>query len=79
MVDRDRRSSCFASACRCQLEQPEQTVELRHLLMTLVGAAARKTPKLFCKRGTGIAGAAAVAAGADKAGQDQKTPAKQGD
>ena len=31
------------------------------------------------QRGTGSAGAVAAAAGADRAGQDQMTPAKQGD
>ena len=43
------------------------------------GRGSQEDSEAVLQRGTGVAGAAAVAAGADKAGQDQKTPAKQGD
>ena len=43
------------------------------------GRSSQEDSQAVLQRGTGSAGAAAVAAGAEMAGQDQKTPAKQGD
>ena len=43
------------------------------------GRDSRENSQAVLQRGIGSAGAAAVAAGADQAGLDEKTPGKQGD